>query len=152
MVPRVLALGLALATAAPLAAQTAAATTAPAPTTATAPDPEQLFKLGQQFTNWFLNAEAESLYAYLSPESQQEVGSVAEVQRRIGEFMARAGGELSVLEEKMNRRNGHPQFWHEALFEQADEPIVIRWLFDDNAKIVGVGLGPKSGTPPPDSE
>ena len=44
-----------------------------------------------------------------------------------------------------------PQFWHEAMFDNFAEPVVIRWVMDEKGDIIGIGLGPKSQTPDVDA-
>lgn len=140
MTHRALTLLMALGMAAPLAAQS------PSPST----DPAELLSLGRKLTTWFLAGQADSIHAHLSAESQQQVGGVAGIQRTIADFQSRAGEEVGVLVEQMNRRRGLPQFWHEGTFTNFPEPLVIRWVFDSTARVVGVGLGPKGSTPAPD--
>jgi hypothetical protein len=68
------------------------------------------------------------------------------------EFMLRAGAEQKFIEEKMTRRRGNPQYWREASYTNfTDESLVFRWVFDAEGRIVGIGLGPRSRTPAPDS-
>jgi hypothetical protein len=130
-----------LAVASPLAAQSA---------TPTGPSQDSLLVLGRHLTSWFLAGHADSILPYLSAESATQAGGVEGIRRASDQLAARAGDEMGVLVEKMNRRRGYAQFWHEATFSNVPEPIVIRWLFDTEGKIAGVGMGPKSSTPEPD--
>jgi hypothetical protein len=51
----------------------------------------------------------------------------------------------------MTRRRGSPQYWREGRYSGfADEPIVFRWVFNEQGEITGIGLTPKSRAPAPD--
>lgn len=110
----------------------------------------QYLALGHKLTEWFYAAEADSLLAYLSPETRDGAGGIDGINQAVTEFIGRAGVEEELLEEKMTKRRGRPQYWREARFSEAPEPIVFRWVFDDKGLVVGVGMGPKGSTPAPD--
>jgi len=141
---RTLAVAAALAAAAsPVAAQTAAASL---------PDTQALLALGRQYTLWFYTAEADSLFAHMTEESQVAVNGVEGIRQESASFVMRAGGEVELIEDKMTLRRGYPQYWREARFDGfTEEPLVIRWVFDSTGKIAGVGLNPKSRAPAPDA-
>jgi len=141
---RTLVVAAALTTAAlPAAAQTAAAGP---------PDDQTLLALGRQYTLWFYTAEADSLFAHMTEESQAAVNGVEGIRQESAGFVMRAGGEIELIEDKMTRRRGNPQYWREARFDGfTEEPLVIRWVFDSTGKIAGVGLNPKSRAPAPDA-
>jgi hypothetical protein len=107
--------------------------------------------LGRKFYDWFISAEAESLLAHMDPDGRQGAGGVAGVNQAVADFLARSGVEQELLEEKVNRRRGHPQYWRESRYTTfTNEPLVFRFVFDEQGQIIGVGMGPKSGTPAPD--
>lgn len=135
------------------AALTTAALPAVAQTAApTLPDAQTLLALGRQYTLWFYTAEADSLFAHMTEESQEAVKGVEGIRQESASFVMRAGGEVELLEDKMTLRRGYPQYWREARFDgYTDEPLVIRWVFDSTGKIAGVGLNPKSRAPAPDA-
>jgi hypothetical protein len=141
---RTLAVAAALtAAASPLAAQTAPASL---------PDNQALLALGRQYTLWFYTAEADSLFAHMTEESQAAVNGVEGIRQESASFVMRAGGEVELIEDKMTLRRGYPQYWREARFDGfTEEPLVIRWVFDSTGKIAGVGLNPKSRAPAPDA-
>ncbi len=119
--------------------------------TATPLSDAEFLKLGKQYTTWFFNGDADSLLAHMVPESRTGVGGMAGLYEARDKVTEHAGSELLVLEEKMTRRHGHPQFWHAGQFSTLDEPLVIRWVMEDDGRIMGVGLGPRSQTPAPDT-
>ena len=46
---------------------------------------------------------------------------------------------------------GRLQFWHAGEFsELAGDEVVIRWVFNDQGKIVVMGINPKTKAPPVD--
>lgn len=107
--------------------------------------------LGRKFYDWFISAEAESLLAHMDPDGRQGAGGVTGVNQTVADFLARSGVEQELLEEKVNRRRGHPQYWRESRYTTfTNEPLVFRFVFDEQGQIIGVGMGPKSGTPAPD--
>lgn len=129
-------------TASPLAAQT------PAPTRLSAADSTSFMELGRTYMRWMLKGQADSLAAALTPEFLEKSGGAAGVTDRLAMLTDHAGTELKLLTEKMTRRNGRPQFWHEAEFSAfVDEPLVFRIVFDEKGKVVGIGMGPKSQAP-----
>ena len=79
---------------------------------------------------------------------QARVGGVDGIRQQVDRLAERAGMVLNVLDQKMTRRNGTPQFWYEAeMSEFTNEPIVFRWLINEDGKLVGAGMGPKSMAP-----
>ena len=116
-----------------------------------APDDAALLTLGKKLTLWFFEGQADSLYAHLSAGAKEGAGGVDGVRQHMSEFTSRAGMEVEVLVEKMTRRNGKPQFWHEGSFANYPEALVIRWVFNEQGEVDGVGMGPKGGTPEPDA-
>jgi hypothetical protein len=143
----------ALLAAAPLAAQTPApaapAATAPAKLS---PDEEaRLLELGKKYTRWFLAGHADSLVTVFNPELLPRMGGIAGIADMMQQISDRAGIPTKLVEEKLTYRNGKPQHWYEAEFsELANEPLVIRWLFDPQGKIIGAGINPRSAAPKPD--
>jgi hypothetical protein len=107
--------------------------------------------LGRKYYDWFISAEADSLLAHMDSAGRQGAGGVAGVNQAVADFLARSGVEQELLEEKVNRRRGHPQYWRESRYTTfTNEPLVFRFVFDEQGRIIGVGIGPKSGTPAPD--
>lgn len=108
--------------------------------------------LGRKYFDWFVAAEADSLLAHMSPEAREASGGVDGVNRAVTDFITRAGLESELVEERMTRRRGNPQYWREARYTTfVDEPLVFRWVFNDKGEILGIGMGPKSRSPAPDS-
>ncbi len=108
--------------------------------------------LGRKYFDWFLAAEADSLLAHMSPEARENAGGADGVNRAVTEFITRAGLESELVAERMTRRRGNPQYWREARYTTfVDEPLVFRWVFNDKGEILGIGMGPLSRTPAPDS-
>ena len=108
---------------------------------------EQYLALGRHYTEWFFAGRTDSLIAHMAPESVEASGGAAGILNQRDQVSAHAGKQTMLLEEKLTWRRGMPQFWHEAMFENMAEPVVIRWVMDDQGAIVGIGLGPRSQTP-----
>ena len=108
--------------------------------------------LGRKYFDWFIAAEAVILLAHMSPEAREASGGVDGVNRAVTDFITRAGLETELVEERMTRRRGNPQYWREARYTTfVEEPLVFRWVFNDKGEILGIGMGPKSRSPAPDS-
>lgn len=144
----------ALLSAAPLAAQTATPT---ADTPKAAPfspaDEARFMALGKTYTRWFLNGRADSLLGAMDPATAEKMGGIESIRENMNTVAERAGAELKVVVEKMTRRRGAAQFWHEGQFSEIQgDYFVIRWVMDEKGKLIGAGLGPKAQTPQPDPQ
>ena len=107
--------------------------------------------LGHQLTDWFMAGRMDSIVARMPDDIKEKSGGVASLQEARAQLAARAGEEAKVVEEKMTRRKGLPQYWRSALYtEFPQEPLVLRWVFNESSQVVGIGLGPLSQTPAPD--
>lgn len=126
----------------PLAAQEAV----PAPAKPfTAEETSRYMALGKRATDHFISGHADSLLAMMSPEAQEGVGGLDGVRRMMDQIAERAGVVLNVVDQKMTRREGRPQFWWEAEFSEfTEQPLVIRWVFGEDDLITGAGINPKS--------
>lgn len=114
------------------------------------PDSEYVV-LGRKYYDWFIAAEADSLLSRMSPEAQERSGGVSGINEAVASFLSRAGVEEALLEERVNRRRGHPQYWRESRYSTfGTEPIVFRFVLDEKGWILGVGMGPRSDAPAPD--
>ena len=135
----------ALTLAGPLAAQSA-------PSAATAvPADVKLLALGHQLTDWFVAGHMDSIVARMPDDIKEKSGGVPGLQQARAQLAERAGEEAKILEEKMTRRNGLAQYWRSSLYtEFPQEPLVLRWVFNESSQVVGIGLGPLGQTPPPD--
>lgn len=112
---------------------------------------QQYLRLGNQYSTWFFAGQADSLLAHMTPESVQASGGPDGIRQAAKELESRAGVEKMLVEEKMTRRKGKPQYWRESMYSQMpDQTIVLRWVFDDDGKILGIGMNPKSAAPLPD--
>ena len=125
----------------PLAAQDAA----PPPFKPfTAAENERYLARGKQIMAWYLAGQADSVHSAFSPETAGEI-TVDQIRQQRDVFEERAGTVIKVLAEKMTRRNGIAQFWWEAdATNFTAEPVVMRWLLNEQLQVVGVGFNPKS--------
>ena len=123
----------------PIVAQSAA------PVPLSGADSTRLMELGHTYMRWMLSGKTDSLVGAMTKEFLDGSGGAAGTAERISMLAEHGGKEVGTPIEKMTRRGGNPQFWHEATFELfADEPLVIRLVLEPNGKIAGVGMGPKS--------
>lgn len=120
----------------------------PKPEPLSAADSTRLMGLGHRYMGWLLAGRVDSLVGVMTADFVESGGGAAAVAERLGILAERGGQETGGVAERMTRRNGKPQFWHEGNFALFDaEPLVIRFLFDGNGKISGMGMGPKSQAP-----
>jgi len=138
--------------AAPLSAQVSPPAQ-PSPAPLSPAEEARFISLGRTYTRWFLHSDADSLAGAMDMGTFLKAGGTTQLVANSQLVSEQAGTERKVLVEKMTRRKGVLQFWHEAEFTklEAGDPLVIRWLMDAQGKIVGLGLGLRSGTPAPDN-
>lgn len=102
---------------------------------------------GKQIMGWYLAGHADSVYGAFAPEVAEKI-SVDGVREQRDVFEERVGLVLNVRVEKMTRRNGIAQFWWEADGTNfTNEPVVMRWLLNEDLQVVGIGFTPKSRAP-----
>ena len=144
------ALSLVLALAAvPVAAQNAAAPAAPAAPAVTWNDTQWIL-YGRQVAEWFYAGQTDSIIAHTAPDVLDKMEGAKGLLEARDELAARAGAETKVITDKMTKRKGNTQYWRESDYENAPEPIVLRFVFNPQAQIIGIGMGPLSQTPAPD--
>ena len=124
--------------ASPLAAQTAPSKSL-----------DELKLAGRKYAEWVVTALADSLVAHAaSPDMVSEIrDNVATMAAQIG---VRAGVELSLIEERMVKRNKADQYWRIAKYSTLGEPLLIRVVVSPDGKYAGLGVGPLSQAPPVD--
>ena len=105
---------------------------------------------GRQITEWFFNGQADSVLAHSSPDARERSGGANGLLEARDQLLARVGSETKVISDKMTKRKGNTQYWRESEYENASEPIVLRFVFNAQAQIIGIGVGPLSQTPAPD--
>jgi hypothetical protein len=107
--------------------------------------------LGHRLTDWFLAGKMDSIVARMPADIKEKSGGAPALERARAQLTGRAGAEAKVVEEKMTLRKGLAQYWRSAMYTRfPQEPIVLRWLFDEQSQVVGIGLAPLSETPAPD--
>lgn len=106
--------------------------------------------LARQYTQWFYTGMADSLIAHYPPSDSANPRNPEQILQTLDQLTARAGNEVSVIEEKFIKRNGRTQYWRTAKFENFEEPILLRWVILPGGYIGGFGLGPLSQAPPID--
>jgi hypothetical protein len=128
----------------PLAAQAQTPPPPPPFVPFTAAEQERYLARGKQIMAWYLAGHADSVYATFAPEIAGQMDADGVRQQR-DVFEERVGTVIKVVAEKMTRRNGIPQFWWEAEGTNfTPEPVVMRWMLNEQLQVVGVGFNPKS--------
>ncbi len=108
--------------------------------------------IGQRATAFFYDGEMDSLWAMLTPEFQESLGSTEKLFERFDFLSEWAGDEVAVIEETIKMRGGRPHYWRVAEFDLAPEPILLRWVISADGKVSGQGIGLASQAPPTDDE
>ena len=136
-------------TAAPTAAPAAAA--APAPVVLTATQEQRIIAVGKQATAYFMAFKADSLAAMFASDALERIGGVAGISQLLAQVQEHGGAPEAIVEQKLTRRRGRPQFWTEIKYSNMlDDTLVTRWIIDVDGKIVGAGINPKAAAPEPD--
>lgn len=131
----------------------AASGAAPAPAAARPPLPADSLAIARRFAGWFISNQADSLFAALPADGRREMGSSAAIADQLAQIAARAGSELSVVEERWVRRNGLRQYWRISRYSDfTDEPVVVRFVIMPDGSLGGIGVNPLSAVPPIDPE
>ena len=139
--------------AAPALAQNAAAPATPSASTAPAVNwtDTQWILYGRQLTEWFFAGQTDSIIAHSDPGVIEHMDGAKGLLEARDELAGRAGAETEVIVDKMTKRKGNMQYWRESKYElMPDNPIVLRFVFNPQAQIIGIGMGPASSTPAPD--
>ena len=106
-------------------------------------------ELGRKYSMWFYTGMADSLLAHMDSANRSTM-TVAEIEEVMSRVAARAGNEVSVVEEKFITRNGARQYWRASKMDILEEPFLLRWVITPKGEIGGVGIGPLSQAPPID--
>ena len=139
--------------AAPAMAQDESAETAEAEASEAEPladMPADSMAIGDQYAEWFLDYDAESLREKFSDDLKERLGSVGDMIDQMGQFFDQIGVQETVVSQRYWIRQGERQFWHTAKFSGAAENIVIRFVIQPDGTITGIGINPESQNPPVD--
>lgn len=112
--------------------------------------PADSMAIGNQYAEWFLDYDAESLREKFSDELKERLGSVGDMIDQMGQFFDQIGMQETVVSQRYCMRNGQRQFWHTAKFSDMDENVVIRFVIEPDGTITGIGINPESQNPPVD--
>lgn len=115
-----------------------------------APMPADSMEIGKRYADWLIDYHADSLWAHLSDESKERLGSVGDFRDQMGQIFQQIGNQKRIVSQRYWMRNGDHQFWHTAEFSGMEEPVVIRFVIDPDGTITGLGINPQSQNPPVD--
>jgi hypothetical protein len=123
-----------------------------AQTTARPPLPNDSLAIARRYAAWTWSSQVDSLLAH-SPAAERTADNRQQMVDDIAQMKARAGNEMTLVEERWVRRNGNRQYWRVAMFSDfIDEPVVLRIVIAPNGEMIGMGLNPLSRVPPIDPE
>lgn len=108
-------------------------------------------ELGRKYTQWFFDAQYDSLWAHMNQDMRDDLGEAAAIAEHREQFASRVGEETAVLMEMVMMRNGAPQYWRTSSYTMMTEPVMLRWVIVDG-EIWGIGMNLASQAPPTDPE
>lgn len=132
------------------AALVVAALAAPAASAQTALPADSLER-ARTAARFFYAGEADSLVARMTPASLESIGGKAGLLEGLSMVGTRAGDEVSVVEERWNMRNGQRQYWRTSKMSTFPDDFLLRFNFDAEGRITGIGMGPAANAPPVES-
>ncbi len=150
-----------LAAQSPAPAPAAAATTAaaapnaapPAPVVLTAEQEARVLAKGKEALGYFMRFQADSLIAVMDPSVVQRMGGKAPMEEMFEQIQVMAGLPDKIIEQKLTRRRGKPQFWAELSYQNLkDETVIVRFIVEPDGRITGFGANPRSQAPAPDPQ
>lgn len=100
---------------------------------------------------FFYAGEADSLIARMTPATLESIGGKAGLLEGLSMVGTRAGDEVSVVEERWNLRNGQRQYWRTSKMSAFPDDFLLRFNFDAEGRITGIGMGPAASAPPVES-
>jgi hypothetical protein len=129
-----------VATAAVAFAGSAAAGQAPAA-------PMDSLAFARKLSEWFFTAQKDSLWAHSSADIQKMMQKPDAFVDALNELSGRAGAEQKVIEEKFVKRKGNTQYWRTSKYSIEADPVMIRFAFSPDFKIIGIGMNKASEAP-----
>lgn len=100
---------------------------------------------------FFYAGEADSLIARMTPATLESIGGKAGLLEGLSMVGTRAGDEVSVVEERWNLRDGQRQYWRTSKMSTFPDDFLLRFNFDAEGRITGIGMGPAASAPPVES-
>lgn len=127
----------------------------PTPAPAARPAPAALhadsLAIVRRIAALFYTGEVDSLIARMAPGALEGFGGRAGLTDGIAQVGARAGDEVSVVEERWNLRNGARQYWRTSKMSLFPGDFLLRINIDGDGRIIGLGMGPAQNAPPVES-
>lgn len=107
-------------------------------------DPGSLLS-GRQFTEWFFSGEADSSFARMDSEHQQQAGSAANILGFLAQVQEHGGNEEAVLSEEVQPDStGVREYVRRARFANCPDLVIrVVWVLDADHKIAGFGIRPE---------
>jgi murein DD-endopeptidase MepM/ murein hydrolase activator NlpD len=103
---------------------------------------EDILALGQGYTQQFFDGELDTIWAQMTPEMQDTIGSkeaLGAFRRRIE---AEAGVEQQVVREAVTQQAGARTYMRYGRFEKMATPVAVSWSFDGEGRIAGFFVRP----------
>ncbi len=105
-------------------------------------DPTSLL-WGRQFTEWFYDGQADSLFSRFDDEMQKGLSKEDLIKFR-DQVAVQAGAETEVLSEEVKEKDGFFNYHREIHVANAGETVVVvYWTIDKDKKIAGFFIKPK---------
>jgi len=127
----------------------AAAPAAPATSaTDTTPQDDPAMQAGRELSQLFLQGDTDAVWARMSPQMQQALGSAAALAQFRAQVGQQLGEEQAVLDESVGTDQGVHAYVRTSRWSKLPAPILMHWALDDAGKVAGFSVQPKPQAAP----
>ena len=109
--------------------------------------PKDSLAFARRLSEWFFTGQKDSLWAHSSADVQKMLEKPDAYVSALNDLSGRAGSEEKVIEEKFVKRKGNTQYWRTSKYSMEAEPVMIRFAFSPDFRIVGIGMNKASEAP-----
>src|SRR3546814_9904201 len=124
----------------------AAAPAAPVADAASQEDPAM--QAGRELSQLFLQGDTDAVWARMSPQMQEALGSAAALAQFRAQVAGSLGEEEAILDESTETAPGADVYLRTSRWSRLPTPILMQWEVDDAGKEAGFILRPKPGGQP----
>ena len=100
----------------------------------------QVLERGREVIGLWWDADGDGLWATMTPEFQQQLGSVVPLLDNRDNLLDQFGGEAEVLEERVIPAGGNMAYWRVVELEDGPEPFVLQLVITPDG-LVAMGRG-----------
>ena len=101
--------------------------------------------VGRKYVQWVYDAQLDSLWDRFDERMRQALGTKDGLQQQIDQIGINFGGEIEVLAETVEAKDGNLVYTREVKFDaRPEEPAVWMFAIAPDGMIKGAGMRPKS--------